>query len=65
MPYLTPNSSAGTVTRTISIPWYLLPYVVGSLLLAMEEENWEAWGDTTPEDCAEDFRKIIAQLEEL
>lgn len=65
MPFLTPSESTGDTTRTFTIPWYLLPYVIGLLIDGADINTWEQYGDLTPEECAALFEDLIAQILEV
>lgn len=53
MPHLTPDYESGTVYRSLNIPVWLLPHVNGALLWLTEVFDWEAFGDMTPQQCAD------------
>lgn len=53
MPHLTSDYESGTVYRSLNIPTWLLSHVNGALLWLTEAWNWEAFGDMTPQECAD------------
>lgn len=53
MPHLTPDFESGTLYRSLNIPTWLLPHVNGALLWLTEVWHWEAFGDMTPQQCAD------------
>jgi len=53
VPHLTPDYEGGTVYRPLNIPTWLLPHINGALLWLCEAYNWEAFGDMTPQECAD------------
>jgi microcystin-dependent protein len=60
--WLTPDESQlseSQVERTIRLPGSLWSYVTGALALLAEDENWEEFGDATPEDTAQFFADVL------
>jgi len=52
MPWLTPNYGTGFVARSIFIPSFLLSHFTGALQEMTISENWQSFGDMSPEECA-------------
>ena len=61
--WLTPDDSTVWCEYRIIIPEPLSPMLEGALVLLCVDENWETFGDLTPEDCAQIFRDAFAELE--
>jgi microcystin-dependent protein len=60
--WLTPEESQlseSQVERTIRLPGSLWSYVTGALALLAEAENWEEFGDATPDDMAQFFADVL------
>ena len=60
--WLTPEESQlseSQVERTVRLPGSLWSYVTGALNLLAEAENWEEFGDATPEDTAQFFADVL------
>jgi microcystin-dependent protein len=60
--WLTPDESQlseSQVERTVRLPGSLWSYVTGALALLAEVENWEEFGDATPEDTAQFFADVL------
>ena len=59
--FLTPDFVAGDVivTRAITLPAFLLPYVGGVLSELSDPSNWVAFGDMSVEDVAATFADIM------
>ena len=60
--WLTPDSSQFAETqrtRFLRIPGSLLFYVTGALMLLAEPENWEEFGDATPDETSQFFTDIF------
>lgn len=65
MPYQTPDKIAGTDSPQLSIPAWFTGMIVGILLGADNETMWEIRGDATIEECLDELRSVIAQIEEV
>jgi microcystin-dependent protein len=59
MPWLTPSDMTGVVYRTLAIPTPFLSQVSGALNSLAMEWNWEAYGDMTPAECAQEMSDMI------
>lgn len=60
--WLTPDESQlseSQVERTVRLPGSLWSYVTGALALLAEAENWEEFGDATPDDMAQFFADVL------
>lgn len=60
--WLTPNESQlseSQVERTVRLPGSLWSFITGALNLLAEAENWEEFGDATPEDTAQFFADVL------
>jgi microcystin-dependent protein len=60
--WLTPDESQlseSQAERTIRLPGSLWSYVTGALALLTEAENWEEFGDATPDDMAQFFADVL------
>ena len=65
--WLTPDSSQFAEdqrTRFLRVPGPLLYYVTGALMLLAESENWEGFGDATPEETSQFFSDIFDEFVE-
>lgn len=59
MPYLTPNTGAGDVCRSLLIPIGFLHIVNGALGELEREYNWESFGDMSVGDCVAAMTAMI------
>jgi microcystin-dependent protein len=60
--WLTPDSSQFAETqrtRFLRVPGSLLYYVTGALMLLAESDNWEEFGDATPDETSQIFNDIF------
>jgi microcystin-dependent protein len=60
--WLTPEESQlseSQVERIIRVPGSLWSFVTGALTLLTEAENWEEFGDATPDDMAQFFADVL------
>lgn len=60
--FLTPDIatlSAPVHCREIAIPGDLWQYVTGALLVLTKAQNWEQFGDATPEETAQFFENVF------
>jgi len=62
MPYLTPTTGEGETSLAFDVPYYLMPYLTGALFELCDFENWEQYGDLTPEETAALFSELLAVI---
>lgn len=58
MAYLTPNWAdfqTAAICRRLILPAAIWPYVSGALQELAEAENWEQFGDMTPDEISQIF----------
>lgn len=59
--WLTPDNviNDAQIDRCLVIPERFLPFVGGALLMLAESQNWEQFGDMTPDECANECLTIL------
>lgn len=61
--WLTPDDSFEWCEYVLNVPASLAPHFEGALVLLCNIENWELYGDMTPDDVAQIFTDQFADLE--
>lgn len=61
MPWLTPDVTGEFMTRSFFIPREMSPFIRGVLTSLADARSWEAFGNSTPEQCAAIFEDLLFQ----
>lgn len=60
--FLTPDRKPGVKTGFLVFPAWLSETITGALLEMTAPENWEAFGDTSPQECAESSTEVLYSM---